>query len=151
MKLRTLKTFGISIIIGLLSFGSYAQEEKDSITELPDVEAQFPGGTQAMMKFFSENIEYPELSTILGDQGRVFVEFVIEKDGSLSNIKILRGVTKEIDSEAIRVIHKMPNWTPAIHNDEIVRARARMPINFILSSSDDGDKKGKKKGKGKRK
>lgn len=150
MKLRTLKTFGISIIIGLLSFSSYAQEEKDSITEIPDTEAQFPGGTEAMMKFLSENIEYPEISMVLGDQGRVFVQFVIEKDGSLSNIKILRGVTTEIDSEAIRVIHKMPNWTPAIYNDEIVRARATLPINFILKSSG-GDKKDKKKGKGKRK
>ncbi|HZH86964.1 MAG TPA: TonB family protein [Brumimicrobium sp.] len=102
------------------------------IVEYPEKEAGFPGGTAAMHKFLAENIKYPEVAMELGDAGRVFVEFVVNKDGSIEQVKILRGVSKEIDVEARRVVRKMPRWEPAQSNGEPVRARCRIPINFIL-------------------
>ncbi len=94
--------------------------------------AEFPGGVKAMKEFLMDNIEYPEISMELGDYGQVVLEFVVNKDGSLEQIKVLSGVSREIDKEAIRVIGEMPNWIPAIHKGELVRARCKIPINFIL-------------------
>lgn len=85
-----------------------------------------------MSKYLANNIKYPEIAMELGDQGRVFVEFVIEKDGSISNVRVLRGVSNEIDAESVRVVSNMKNWTPAIYKRKYVRARARIPINYIL-------------------
>ncbi|HLW40107.1 MAG TPA: energy transducer TonB [Brumimicrobium sp.] len=102
------------------------------IVDFPDKEASFPGGTAAMQRFIAENIKYPEIAMDLGDQGRVFVEFVINRDGSIEQVKILRGVSRELDAEARRVVMSMPKWTPAEQKGEPVRARARIPINFIL-------------------
>lgn len=102
------------------------------IVDYPDKEATFPGGPAAMKKFLADHIKYPEIAMELGDQGRVFIEFVVNKDGSIEQVKILRGVSKEINQEAKRVVHSMPKWTPASTGGESVRARCRIPINFIL-------------------
>src|SRR5690554_5178282 len=74
------------------------------IVDYPDVEAGFPGGAAAMKQFLADNIKYPEIAMELGDQGRVFIEFVVNKDGSIEQVKVLRGVSKEIDIEARRVV-----------------------------------------------
>ena len=100
------------------------------IDEYPGKEAMFPGGAVAMKKFLLDEVKYPEISKKMGDQGRVFLEFIIEKDGSISRVDVLRGVSKEIDEEAKRVINKMPKWTPAETNGEPVRTIFRIPINF---------------------
>lgn len=102
------------------------------IVDYPDKEATFPGGPAAMKKFLADHIKYPEIAMELGDQGRAFIEFVVNKDGTIEQVKILRGVSKEIDREAKRVVHSMPKWTPAETGGENVRARCRIPINFIL-------------------
>ena len=102
------------------------------IVDYPDVEAGFPGGAAAMKQFLADNIKYPEIAMELGDQGRVFIEFVVNKDGTIEQVKVLRGVSKEIDLEAQRVVRRMPKWKPAEANGEAVRARCRIPINFIL-------------------
>lgn len=109
------------------------ENEIASIVEYPDKEASFPGGADAMKSFLAKEIIYPRHSLVLGDQGRIFVEFVVELDGSISNVKILRGVTTAIDLEAVRVIKRMPNWTPAETKGQPVRARCRIPLSFILS------------------
>lgn len=102
------------------------------IVDYPDVEAQFPGGAAAMKQYLAENIQYPEMAIEMGDQGKVFVEFVVNADGSLQNVKILKGVSNEIDREAKRVVKSMPKWTPAEQKGEAVRARCRIPISFII-------------------
>lgn len=107
-------------------------EPEAPIVDYPDQEAEFPGGMAAMKQFLADNIKYPEIAMEMGDQGKVFVEFVVEKDGSISQIKILRGVSKEIDREAKRVVGIMPKWAPAEAKGESVRARCRIPINFVL-------------------
>lgn len=107
-------------------------EPEAPIVDYPDQEAEFPGGMAAMKQYLADNIKYPEIAMEMGDQGKVFVEFVVEKDGSITQIKILRGVSKEIDREAKRVVSGMPKWAPAESKGESVRARCRVPINFIL-------------------
>lgn len=107
-------------------------EPEAPIVDYPDQEATFPGGAAAMKQFLADNIKYPEIAMEMGDQGKVFIEFVVEKDGSITQIKVLRGVSREIDSEAKRVVRQMPRWVPAESKGEAVRARCRIPINFIL-------------------
>lgn len=102
------------------------------IVDFTEVEPTFPGGTEKLMKFISEEVEYPEIDKEVGNQGRVFVEFVVERDGSLTNVKVLRGVSATIDREALRVVRLMPNWKPGEVGGKVVRCRSRLPITFRL-------------------
>lgn len=102
---------------------------KEEIVEFPDVEAQFDGQLQS---WIAENIQYPEIAIQNDDQGKVYLSFVVEKDGSISSVVIERGVTQEIDREAKRVLRKMPKWKPAEVKGKNVRTRCRVPINFTL-------------------
>jgi protein TonB len=95
--------------------------------------ATYPGGLQEFMGYLSKNIRYPNSARLANTQGRVFMSFVIEKDGSLSNFKILRGVSQDIDAEALRLMKESPKWIPAKQNDIIVRQRYVVPISFTLN------------------
>jgi protein TonB len=103
------------------------------IVDFPDIEAEFPGGIIAMMKWINDNISYPETSIEMNEQGRVFLQFVVEKDGSITNVKVDRGVSIDLDREAKRVIRKMPKWVPGEIEGRTIRARCRLPINFQLN------------------
>lgn len=102
------------------------------IVDFPDVEPVYPDGAEAMYKFIAENMRYPQIDKEMGNQGRVFLEFIVEKDGSLSNIKVLRGVSSTIDKEAKRVIGMMPKWRPGEFAGKIVRKKMSLPLNFTL-------------------
>jgi protein TonB len=102
------------------------------VVDFPDVEATFPGGASAMMKWINDNVRYPQTSIEMNEQGRVFLSFVVEADGSISNVKVERGISPDLDREAKRIIRSMPNWTPGESAGRIVRARCRLPINFQL-------------------
>ncbi|WP_184546674.1 M56 family metallopeptidase [Mucilaginibacter sp. FT3.2] len=100
-----------------------------SVEELPG----FPGGVEALGKFLSANIKYPANAREKGIEGRVICTFVIETDGSLSNIKISRGVSPDLDEEALRVLKLSPNWTPGKQGDKKVRVQYSIPISFTLA------------------
>jgi protein TonB len=85
-----------------------------------------------MAKWLHENLTYPENASKMRDQGKVFLSFVVEKDGSITNLKVERGISKDLDQEAKRVVSKMPNWMPGESKGRAVRARCRIPINFQL-------------------
>lgn len=106
---------------------------KEKVYEEVDTEATFPGGASEMMRYIGNSVKYPEISMENGEQGKVFVQFVVNTNGTLSDIKVLRGVSKEIDNEAVRVVKNMPKWTPAGVDGEKVRSYATLPINFVLS------------------
>lgn len=108
------------------------EKDPDPIVDYPDKDASFPGGLDAMKAFLAENIKYPETALENGVQGRVYIQFVVYKDGSFDTIKILRGVSKEIDEEAKRVIGLMPDWIPAEVKGEPVNAWVRIPLSFKL-------------------
>jgi periplasmic protein TonB len=93
---------------------------------------QFPGGQKALLKFLSEKIVYPDFASHIGISGRVIVEFIIERDGSISSVKIAKGVDQLLDAEAIRVINTMPRWIPGVQNGRHVRVKLNLPVNFVL-------------------
>ena len=81
-----------------------------------------------MKKFIASNLKYPNRE--VSYQGKVYVSFVVGKDGGIEDEKVFRGVSKELDAEALRVIRAMPNWIPAENNGKIVAAKVRLPISF---------------------
>ena len=93
---------------------------------------QFPGGDAELMKFLQQNIKYPKEAQEQGKQGRVIVQFVVNKDGSICEDTIIRSVDPQLDAEAIRVIRSMPNWTPGKQKGEPVRVRFTIPVTFRL-------------------
>ena len=98
---------------------------------------EFPGGEVELFHYISKNIHYPQEAKEKGIQGRVFIGFVIEKDGSVSNVRNLRGVDSELDAEAMRVVESMPKWKPGMHNGEFVRVSYQIPIHFKLEEDQD--------------
>ncbi len=97
--------------------------------------AEFPGGQAALMKWLSSNIRYPEAAQQNDIQGRVIVKFVVEKDGSIGQATILKGVDKDLDREALRVVKKMPKWQPGKNNGVAVRSYFNLPVTFKLQNS----------------
>lgn len=102
------------------------------IVEIPDVEAKYIGGYAAMVEFINDNIQFPQDAIDMNVQGKVFLSFVIERDGSISNIKVERGVFKSIDREATRIVRSFPTWIPGESKAQKVRTRVRLPINFTF-------------------
>ena len=108
------------------------------IVDFPDVAAQFPGGTKALHVFIQKNVQYPVDAVENNIQGRVYVTFVVEPDGSLSGIEVMRGgVYPSINNEAERLIRVMPNWTPGETDGNKVRSRCRLPITFTLGNTEE--------------
>ncbi len=106
---------------------------EDDIIDFPDVEASFLGGAAAMQRWIAENVNYPQTSIEMNEQGKVYLSFVVEADGSISNIAVERGVSQDLDKEAKRLIRKMPNWEPGEAKGKKARTRCRLPINFTLN------------------
>ena len=94
----------------------------------------FPGGQEALNNFLSKNIQYPRLAANNGVGGRVIIQFVVERDGSIAQAKVLKGVGFGCDEEALRVINKMPKWKPGANNGQKVRVYYTLPIYFKLDS-----------------
>ncbi len=107
-------------------------EDTNEIFTNVEVLPNFPGGLPAFGKYLSKNIQYPPIARENNIQGRVIVNFVVEKDGSLTDIKVVRGIGGGADEEAIRVLKKSPKWTPGIQNGRPVRVSYTVPVNFTL-------------------
>lgn len=104
--------------------------EPEKIFVAVEQPAEFKGGQSALMKFISTNINYPESALQNGISGRVIVKFVIEKDGSITNATIVKGVDSDLDKEALRIIRRMPKWIPAKNNGQPVRSYYNLPVTF---------------------
>lgn len=117
----------------------------EPIVDFAEVEPQYPGGDSAMVNFIRDNVTYPEESREMGEQGTVYVQFVVNTDGSISEVEVIRGVSQLLDEEAMRVIKLMPNWIPGMQQGKPVRVRYRIPIKFSISTGR-ADKK-KRKGR----
>lgn len=96
-------------------------------------QAKFPGGLTGFVEYLSRNLHYPARAVAAHTHGNVFVRFVVEKDGSLSDIKILRGIGHGCDEEAVRVLKASPKWQPGKQNKKSVRTQFTLPINFTLA------------------
>ena len=100
-----------------------------SIEEFPE----FPGGMAAWSKFIQKNLRYPYMAQDAAIQGKVYISFVIEKDGSVSDVSLVKGIGYGCDEEALRVIKKSPKWKPGKQNKQTVRVRYNMPINYTIN------------------
>ena len=107
-------------------------EEENKVFDIVEQQPLFPGGPAALMKYLSENTKYPVVAQENGVQGRVTVQFVVEKDGSISDVHVLRGVDPSLDKEAVRVVKSLPRWTPGKQNGITVRVNYRVPVLFRL-------------------
>lgn len=97
--------------------------------------AEYPGGVKAMMEFLKTHIRYPEEAEKKGEQGRVVVKFIVDKNGKVSSPKIVRSISPLLDEEALRVVGEMPNWIPGKNNGETVSSYFTIPISFTLPAS----------------
>lgn len=107
---------------------------KDKPFVVAEEQPQYKGGEQARIRYLANNIEYPAEAREKGIQGRVFVNFIVEKDGSISNVRILRGIGGGCDEEALKAIENMPKWVPGKNDGKPVRTEFNMPIRFTLDS-----------------
>lgn len=110
------------------------KHEPEKIFVAVEQPAEFPGGQAAMMKWLSNNIRYPENAQANGISGRVVVKFVVEKDGSIGQPTIVRGVDRDLDQEALRVVKRMPKWQPGKNNGQAVRSYFNLPVTFRLQN-----------------
>lgn len=122
-----------NLVIVLIPVVSSPHEADPNVFEVVEKMPEFPnGGMPGLMKYLSDNIRYPEAAKVAGIQGRVTVVFVVDKDGSITNVETLRGVDAELDKEAIRVISSMPKWIPGMQKGKAVKVRYTVPVMFRL-------------------
>jgi protein TonB len=105
----------------------------DIVIEVEEENPEFVGGMQKLYEYLGKNIQYPEMAKENGIQGKVFVQFVVWKDGTIKDVKIVKGVHKTLDGEAQRVVKSMPKWTPGKQRGTAVNARFTLPIKFRIS------------------
>ncbi|MBQ0155499.1 MAG: energy transducer TonB [Bacteroidales bacterium] len=110
------------------------EEQEDEIFERVEKAPTFPGGQGAMMEFLSKNIKYPADCQRSGIQGRVIVSFVVNKDGTIQNVEVIRSVHKSLDAEAVRVVKSMPAWSPGEQQGSKVRSKFQLPVFFRLAN-----------------
>ena len=122
-----------------LPFAGFAQQlpERDPSDEnvfiAVETMPEFPGGTTAMMEYLSNSVKYPSDALAVKITGKVFVSFVINEKGKVTDVKVLRGIGTSCDKEAVRVVSEMPDWKPGIQNDETVKVKYTLPVVFKLN------------------
>lgn len=138
-KLLLLPALFISTCIFAQSDTTHATKTKAVIDEnapytIVEEMPEFPGGDPAMMDYIRNNIKYPKAEKKKGISGTTYVTFVVERDGSLSNVRTLRGVPKgeALDQEAVRVVESMPRWKPGMQGGKTVRTQFNLPIKYTL-------------------
>ena len=110
------------------------EEATEEIFVVVEQQPEFPGGMSALMKFLGDNIKYPVIAQENGIQGRVITNFVVERDGSITDVNVVRGQDPSLDKEAVRVIQTMPRWKPGQQRGKPVRVRFTLPVQFRLQN-----------------
>ena len=148
LTMGILVTAALFMVFGFDNNNSFQQEKKTTATQTKETQKivptddqvfmvveqmpEFPGGEQALRDFIAKAIVYPKIAMENGIQGKVFVTFIINKNGSVSNTKIARGVDPILDKEALRVVNSMPIWKPGKQKGKDVAVSYTIPINFAL-------------------
>ena len=107
-------------------------QRKDKVYDIVEVMPQYPGGMPELMQYLAKNIKYPIQAQKKGIEGRVTVRFIVEKDGSISNVTVVRHIHPLLDKEAVRVIKAMPKWSRGMLNGKPVRVKFNIPVAFRL-------------------
>ena len=108
------------------------KQEETKVFDVVEEMPSFPGGPGALMSFLSSNIKYPVVAEENGIQGRVIVAFVVERDGSITDVRVVKSVDQSLDKEAVRVVKSMPRWIPGKQNGSAVRVKYTVPVTFRL-------------------
>ena len=108
------------------------EAEQNKVFDVVEQQPQFPGGMGALNQWLGSNIKYPAMAAENGIEGRVIVQFVVERDGSVSGVHVVRGVDPSLDKEATRVVSQMPKWIPGKQNGSAVRVKYTVPVTFRL-------------------
>ena len=109
-----------------------AEPEPEKVFDMVEQMPAFPGGMQELMVYLGKNIKYPTIAQENGTQGRVIIQFVVERDGTISDVRVARGVDPYLDKEAVRVVKSMPKWIPGKQNGKAVRVKFTVPVMFRL-------------------
>lgn len=109
-----------------------SQESQEKVYDVVEVMPSFPGGQSALMQYLASSIKYPVVAQENGVQGRVVVSFVVERDGSITDVQVARSVDPSLDREAQRVVRNMPRWIPGKQNGQAVRVKYNVPVAFRL-------------------
>ena len=104
------------------------QQVFDVVEQMPE----YPGGPSALIEYLSQNVKYPEDAKQQKIEGRVLATFVVETDGSVSNVEVVKPAFPSLDAEAVRLLSAMPKWTPGMQSGKVVRVKFTVPINFSL-------------------
>lgn len=132
---RLLATLSVLAILFTVNTTAMAQNKKtsnDKVFEKVEVMPEFPGGEQAMMDFVAKNVVYPQEARDKEISGRVLVGFIVEKDGSISETEVVKGIGGGCDEEAVRVVKAMPKWKPGKQKGKPVRVHFMLPLTFKL-------------------
>ena len=108
------------------------EEVTQKVFEVVEVMPSFPGGQAALLQYLNSHVKYPVVAQENGIQGRVTISFVVERDGSITDVRVARPVDPSLDREAARVVSSMPRWTPGKQNGAAVRVKFNVPVQFKL-------------------
>ena len=106
--------------------------DPDAVLRVVEHMPQFPGGMDSLRAYMARTVQYPAEAQAVGASGRVFLEFVVERDGALSNIKVIRGAHPLLNEEAIRAVRRMPRWKPGTHRGQPRRVVQTLPVTFVV-------------------
>jgi protein TonB len=121
-----------AVVINAPVAAPIVEEEDNVVFQVVETMPSFPGGDQALFKFLGDNVKYPVIAQENGIQGRVICQFVVNRDGSIVDVEVVRPVDPSLDKEAIRVIKSMPSWSPGKQRGKSVRVKYTLPVNFRL-------------------
>ena len=116
-----------------VDYGEAEEEGEQTIFQVVEENPGFPGGEAARQKYLQDNLRYPAIARESGIQGTIYITFVVERDGSITDVRVVRGIGGGCDEEAIRVVQGMPRWTPGKQRGRAVRVQFMMPIRFTLA------------------
>lgn len=133
MKIQLVKIFILAFLFGGAMFWNPSTAHAQEVVQTEVDQAPIPpGGMEGFIKFMSENLTYPEAAKKAEIEGTVVLTFIVQKDGSIQNVEVLRGIGGGCDEEAVRLVKSSPQWTPAKKDNENVDARMRLPIRFKM-------------------
>ena len=134
-----MKKIMILMAFAVVCFNAQAAErhnnnvvQDDVVVDKPDVLPEFPGGMDALMTYVGSNVKYPSEAFTKKVEGKVIVEFIVKKDGSVSNAKVISNTNEMLNKEALRVVNAMPKWTPGKNKGKVVDVRFVLPVAFKL-------------------
>jgi TonB family protein len=122
-----------SASVGTIPVDSKGEVNTDETFQVVEQMPEFPGGMGEWLKWLQANIKYPKEAKEKGEHGRVILQFIVEKDGSITDVKVVRSVSPALDAEAIRVASAMPKWKPGMQRGKVVKVKYTLPVMFNLN------------------